>query len=107
MANTLVQFRTEEAIRIKAVNICEKLGIDLQTYLRMCMYRLIQENGIPFSMKIEDNSENLEKKRRERAAETMAAMRKFQDIVGEDRGWDSEEDMLKDLADFRRKRVCR
>ena len=48
MANTLVQFRTEEISRIKAVSICEKLGIDLPTYLRMCMSRLIQENGIPF-----------------------------------------------------------
>lgn len=58
MANTLVQFRTEETARIKAVSICEKLGIDLPTYLRMCMSRLIQENGIPFSMKVDDISEN-------------------------------------------------
>lgn len=67
----------------------------------------IAENGIPFSMKIEDNSESLEKKRGERAAETMAAMRKFQDTVGENRGWDSEENVLKDLADFRREKMCR
>lgn len=46
MANTLVQFRADENARIKAADICEKLGIDLQTYLRMCMARLIQENGI-------------------------------------------------------------
>ncbi len=58
MANTLVQFRTEETARIKAVSICEKLGIDLPTYLRMCMSRLIQENGVPFSMKIDEISEN-------------------------------------------------
>lgn len=58
MANTLVQFRTEETTRIKAINICEKLGIDLQTYLRLCMSRLVQENGIPFSMKLEKGSEN-------------------------------------------------
>lgn len=58
MANTLVQFRADETARIKAVSICEKLGIDLQTYLRMCMFRLIEENGIPFSMKLEDASEN-------------------------------------------------
>ena len=58
MANTLVQFRTEETSRIKAVSICEKLGIDLQTYLRMCISRLIQENGVPFSMKLDDNSES-------------------------------------------------
>lgn len=56
MANTLVQFRTEETVRIQAVNICEKLGIDLPTYLRMCMSRLIQENGVPFSMKVDDLS---------------------------------------------------
>nr|AFN84586.1 addiction module antitoxin [uncultured bacterium scaffold00056] len=58
MANTLVQFRTEETARIKAVGICEKLGIDLQTYLRMCISRLIQENGIPFSMRVDDISDN-------------------------------------------------
>lgn len=58
MANTLVQFRTDESARIKASSICEKLGIDLQTYMRMCISRLIQENGIPFSMKLNDFSEN-------------------------------------------------
>ena len=57
MANTLVQFRADETARIKAVNICERLGIDLQTYLRMCMSRLIQENGIPFSMKLDEAPE--------------------------------------------------
>lgn len=58
MANTLVQFRTDEDSRIKAINICEKLGIDLQTYMRMCISRLIQENGIPFSMNLNNFSEN-------------------------------------------------
>ena len=58
MANTLVQFRADETSRIKAAGICEKLGIDLATYLRMCISRLVQENGIPFSMKVDDISEN-------------------------------------------------
>ena len=58
MANSLIQFRTEESSRIKASNICEKLGIDLPTYMRMCISRLIQENGIPFSMNLNDMSEN-------------------------------------------------
>lgn len=58
MASTLVEFRAEEMVQIKAANICEKLGIDLQTYLRMCMSRLIQENGIPFSMRLENTAEN-------------------------------------------------
>ena len=58
LANSLLQFRTEEASRIKAMAICERLGIDLQTYMRMCISRLIQENGIPFSMKLDDLSDN-------------------------------------------------
>ena len=58
MANTLIQFRTDETSRTKAVIICEQLGIDLQTYLRMCISRLISENGVPFSMKVQDLSTN-------------------------------------------------
>lgn len=59
MASSLVQFRTEEATRMKAASICERLGIDLPTYMRMCIARLIQENGIPFSMKLDDDSRAL------------------------------------------------
>lgn len=54
MANTLVQFRADDIERLKAISICERLGIDLPTYMRMCISRLIQENGVPFSMKIEE-----------------------------------------------------
>lgn len=58
MANSLVQFRTDEVTRLKAAGICEKLGIDLPTYMRICIARLVQENGIPFSMKLDNGSEN-------------------------------------------------
>ena len=58
MANTLIQFRADEITRAKAYKICERLGIDLPTYMRMCMSRLVQENGIPFSMKVADIEEN-------------------------------------------------
>lgn len=71
MANTLVQFRTDEHSRIKAISICEKLGIDLQTYMRMCISRLIQENCIPFSMNLNDLSEN----------KAIAAMKKASEIA--------------------------
>lgn len=54
MPSTLVQFRVDESCKNESINICNLLGIDLQTYLRMCMSRLIQEQGIPFSMKIEN-----------------------------------------------------
>ena len=58
MANTLVQFRMEETARIKAAGICERLGIDVPTYLRICMARLIEENGVPFSMTLENKTES-------------------------------------------------
>ena len=58
MASALVQFRTDDESKIKAMKICEKIGIDLQTYMRMCIARLIQENGVPFSMKIENEPVN-------------------------------------------------
>ena len=58
VANSLVQFRTDETSRVKAAQICEKLGIDLPTYMRMCISRLIQENGIPFSMKLDSQPVN-------------------------------------------------
>ena len=58
MASALVQFRTDDDSKIKAMKICEKIGIDLQTYMRMCIARLIQENGVPFSMKIENEPVN-------------------------------------------------
>ena len=54
MASILVQFRTEDTEKLKSVQILERLGLTLPAYLRMCMSRLNQENGIPFSMKLED-----------------------------------------------------
>ena len=58
MVNTLVQFRVDESDRTEAIEICSKLGIDLQSYFRICVARLIREKGIPFSMKIEEAKEN-------------------------------------------------
>ncbi len=58
MSSTLVQFRTDETSKAKAVVICERLGLDLPSYLRMCISRLNQENGIPFSMNINNLSRN-------------------------------------------------
>lgn len=52
MTNTLIQFRTEEQSRQNAIRVCEQLGLDLPTYLRICIARMNQEKGIPFSMKL-------------------------------------------------------
>ncbi len=58
MSSTLIQFRTDEKSKAKAVVICERLGLDLPSYLRMCISRLNQENGIPFSMNINNLPQN-------------------------------------------------
>ena len=58
MSSALVQFRTDDISKAKAIIICERLGLDLQSYLRMCIARLNQENGIPFAMNINDIPKN-------------------------------------------------
>ena len=50
MANTLVQFRTDETERAEATQILDQLGLDMPSYLRMCVSRLVRDRGIPFSM---------------------------------------------------------
>ena len=54
MANTLVQFRTDETEKLEAMRILAKLGLSLPEYLRMCLSRLVQEKALPFSMKPEN-----------------------------------------------------
>lgn len=50
MVNTPVQIRVGEKERKEAPEICNQLGIDLQSYFRICLTKLIREKGIPFSM---------------------------------------------------------
>ncbi len=76
MASSLVQFRCEESSRIKATNICEKLGIDLPTYMRMALNRLIQENGFPFSMTLNEQTSETENR-------ALTAMKKASRIAEE------------------------
>ena len=71
MANTLVQFRIDDRLRKQANELCTKLGFDLSTYLRMSLTKLVQEQGVPFTLKL--NSVPT-------AEEAIAAMRKLSDI---------------------------
>lgn len=69
MANGLVQFRADDDIKLQATVICTRLGIDLQDYLRMCLARLVNENGIPFNMRLDDEeNEGIKALRRAQAA---------------------------------------
>lgn len=71
MANSLVQFRIDDSLRRQANELCEKLGLDLSTYLRMSLAKLIQEQGIPFAVKL---------KKIPTDDEAIAAMRKLSEI---------------------------
>ena len=92
MANNLIQFRADDELKLQAILICEKLGLDLQSYLRMCLSRLVSENGIPFSMRLDDEDNK-----------GILAMRKAQKIA-EERGISDMtlEEINAEIADARK-----
>ena len=53
MANAFVQFRIDGETRREADRICARLGIDLATYMRISIAKLIEEEGVPFEMKLD------------------------------------------------------
>ena len=46
----LIQFRIDRDVKIDAEDICNQLGIDLSTVLRMCLKQMVIQKGIPFSV---------------------------------------------------------
>ena len=50
MATTVMQVRVDKELKEKAAAICDNLGIDLPTAIRMFLKRTVLQNGIPFSM---------------------------------------------------------
>ena len=71
MANSLVQFRIDDVLRQQASDICVKLGLDLSTYLRMSLTKLVQEQGVPFTVKLNTVPS---------ADEAIAAIRRLSDV---------------------------
>ena len=71
MANSLVQFRIDDGLRQQASSLCEKMGLDLSTYLRMSLTKLVQEQGVPFAVKLNTAPS---------ADDAVAAMRKLSEI---------------------------
>ena len=55
MSSTLVQLRVDAESKLKATDICRQLGFDLPEYLRICIIRLIRENGVPFPMTLRED----------------------------------------------------
>ena len=58
MATAFVQFRVEESAKKEAASICKELGIDLPSYMRMCIARLNSCKGIPFDMRLNPSGES-------------------------------------------------
>ena len=72
----LIQFRIEQDFKEEAEKVCEQLGIDLPTVLRMCLRQMIIQRGIPFSVHLPDRKEtptestsNMSRKENEEAFE--------------------------------------
>lgn len=52
MANTLVQMRIDEDLKDQAVQLFDRLGLDLPTAIRIFLKKSVEEGGIPFELKI-------------------------------------------------------
>ena len=129
MATTVLQVRMDEDLKNEASELFEKLGLDIPTAIRIFFKRAVTEKGIPFEVReptavydagsrassIDRRAaalENLQKYRgripagmdyKKELAE--ARMEKIQEIFADDKGWASEQEMLSDLAEFRRSRM--
>ena len=49
----IVQARTPENVKNDAMNILDKLGLNMSTYINMALNQLIIQEGIPFSVKVQ------------------------------------------------------
>ena len=54
MANSLIQLRIDEKLKLEATSIFEQLGLDLSTAIRIFLTRSVQERGIPFQMTLKE-----------------------------------------------------
>lgn len=112
MATTVLQVRMDEDLKNEASELFEKLGLDIPTAIRIFFKRAVTEKGIPFEVREPTAVYNAGVKDPvlskaqvgigEKSAK--ATLAKIQKIFADDKGWASEEEMLSDLAKFRRSR---
>lgn len=128
MATTVLQVRMDEDLKNEASELFEKLGLDIPTAIRIFFKRAVTEKGIPFEVREPTAVYNAGSKassieRRVAALENLqkyrgripagmdykkelakARMEKIQELFADDKGWASEQEMISDLAKFRRSR---
>lgn len=59
MASSLVQLRVDDQLKKEAIELFDKLGLDLSTAIRIFLTRAVKEEGIPFSMMLKDDKEEI------------------------------------------------
>lgn len=103
MATTVLQVRMDEDLKNEASELFEKLGLDIPTAIRIFFKRAVTEKGIPFEVReptaVYNASSEVYKKDL-----AKARMEKIQELFADDKGWASEQEMISDLAKFRRSR---
>ena len=69
-------------------------------------------NALLETLDIEDYSVILEyiklvaqNRRKQRALESILALNEFQSVLNGDKGWNSEEEMIRDMSKFRKERM--
>lgn len=51
MATSTLQIRIEDSLKEQAIDLFDRLGLDLPTAVRMFLRKSVSENGIPFEVK--------------------------------------------------------
>ena len=112
MATTVLQVRMDEDLKNEASELFEKLGLDIPTAIRIFFKRVVSEKGIPFELREPTavynasvkNSVSSKPQTGNGEKSAKATLAKIQKIFAENKGWASEQEMISDLAMFRRSR---
>lgn len=103
MATTVLQVRMDEDLKNEASELFEKLGLDIPTAIRIFFKRAVTEKGIPFEVReptaVYNAYSGVSKKEL-----AKVRMEKIQELFADDKGLASEQEMISDLAKFRRSR---
>ncbi len=60
MASSLVQVRVDNELKKEAIELFDKLGLDISTAIRVFLARAVRDGGIPFSMVLEESKTEAE-----------------------------------------------
>ncbi len=60
MASSLVQLRVDNELKKEAIELFDKLGLDISTAIRVFLARAVRDGGIPFSMVLEEEKAEVE-----------------------------------------------